>query len=40
MSPQSSSDPRATHKCKYCGAWHGGMYAVNICNDCWSKGKR
>lgn len=27
-------------KCKICGAWHGGVYAANICHWCWKKGYR
>jgi hypothetical protein len=30
----------ATHKCMYCGAWHGGVYAPNVCWQCWHKGYR
>lgn len=41
--PLESTDPKATQRCKHCGAWHGGGLhsdAPNVCSDCYAKGKR
>jgi len=38
MVPISQSDPKATYKCKVCGAFHGGAAGASVCPECAKKG--
>lgn len=43
VSSEKETPYKATQRCRWCGAWHGGGVhsdAPNVCEECYAKRKR